>query len=66
MKWTLTAKKLVIVSLLSGAAAVVAYFAAHLGELDVPFWAMPVAQAVLTGLAAAIANAIKHWKDVPA
>ena len=61
MKWSLTAKKLLIVSLLSGAAAVVAYVAAHLGELDVPFWAMPLAQAVLTGIAAAIANAIKHW-----
>ena len=66
MKWSLTLKKFVIVGILSMAAAGVAYLAAHLGELDVPFWAMPVAQAVLTGLAAAIANAIKHWKDVPA
>ena len=52
-----------MLTIFSAAAGAVAYVLAHLGEMGVPAWGIPLAQAILTGLAAAIANAVKHWND---
>ena len=63
MNWSITLKKWVMLTIFSAAAGAVAYVLAHLGEMGVPAWGIPLAQAILTGLAAAIANAVKHWND---
>ena len=63
MNWSKPFEKLLLTALYSAIGAGVAYFALHLGETGLPQWAMPLAQVVLTGIAAAIANAIKHIND---
>jgi hypothetical protein len=63
MNWWLPFKKLIIVSVLSGAMAAIASALAHVGDMQLPAWAVPVAQAALTGLSVAVWNILKHWND---
>jgi len=51
--------------ILSGIAATITYLLAHATELQLdPMWTTLLI-AVLTGIEAALENAIKHWGQVP-
>jgi len=63
VNWWIPVRKFFTVALYTGAAAVVAYVLAHLGETGLPVWAQPLVQTLLGAAALAIANAIKHIND---